>query len=71
MSRRKRIEIGYLCRHGHFQFNGDPDGDSCSTKKIGTIYVKPIRGAYMDMFNEALSEAIESLHRKIEVWRKS
>ncbi len=67
---RRRIEIGYLCSKGHFQFNDDPDGDSCRTKIIGKVYVKPIRGAYTDMFVEAMSEAMTSLHHKIAVWRR-
>lgn len=67
----KRVEIGYLCHHGHFQFHEDPDGDSCRTKIIGKVYVKPIRGAYMDMFNDAIGQAIASIHTKIEYWRHS
>ncbi|MDQ0241185.1 hypothetical protein [Arthrobacter bambusae] len=65
----KSIEIGYLCRRGHFQFIDDPEGDSCGTKKIGTIYVKPIRGASPDLFREAVTESLASIHRKIEAWR--
>jgi len=68
---KRRVEIGYLCSRGHFQFNDDPEGDSCRTKIIGKVYVKPIRGAYTDMFEEAVSEAMASIHRKIEAWRKS
>jgi hypothetical protein len=67
----KAVEIGYVCRHGHFQFHEDPDGDSCGTKKIGTIYVRPIKGAYADMFKEALEESVLNIHRKIEAWRNS
>lgn len=67
----KRVEVGYLCRHGHFQFNGDPEGDSCQTKIIGKVYVKPIRGAYPDMFAEAVDWALKSIHEKIEAWRKT
>ncbi len=67
----KSIEIGYLCRRGHFVFKDDPDGDACQTKKIGTIYVKPIRGAYPDMFKEAIDWAMTSIHEKIEAWRKA
>lgn len=67
----KRVEIGYLCRRGHFQFIDDPDGDPCGTKIIGKVYVKPIRGAYPDMFKEALEQAITSIHEKIEAWRNT
>lgn len=67
----KRVEIGYLCSKGHFQFKDDPEGNSCQTKIIGVVTVKPIKGAYMDMFEEAVTEALASIHQKIEAWRKS
>lgn len=65
----KKAEIGYLCRHGHFQFVGDPEGDSCQTKIIGKVYVKPIRGLVPGTFYGAIAEALRSIHTKIEFWR--
>ena len=67
---RKRVEIGYLCRHGHFQFKDDPDGDSCQTKIIGKVYVKPIRGLYPGQFIEAVTDALANLTHQITVWRR-
>jgi len=62
-------EIGYVCRHGHFQFIDDPDGDACGTKRIGTIYVKADDEVTQAELTEAVDYAIESHHRKMEEWR--
>lgn len=69
----EEIEIGYVCLHGHFQFHGDSDGDTCGTKRVGTVYVRadaepnPTRAELA----EAVGDSMSSLHRKIEAWRKS
>ena len=65
-----KIELGYLCLKGHFQFKGDPEGNSCGTKDIGTIYVEINEWADPEEFQEIVDEALASLHRKIEFWRK-
>ena len=66
-----KIEIVYVCHKGHFQFKDDPDGDSCGTKNIGTIYVKPNKWATESEIREAVAESLASLHSKIEFWRNS
>lgn len=63
------VEIGYVCRHGHFQFNDDPDGDACGTKNVGRIYVVPEPEISLKELNEAVGYALESHHRKMEQWR--
>jgi hypothetical protein len=67
----RRIEIGYVCHKGHFQFKDDPDGDSCATKKIGTIYVEADEWVIDPEIREAVAESLVGLHHKIEVWRNS
>ncbi|QPK40203.1 hypothetical protein SEA_JINKIES_72 [Arthrobacter phage Jinkies] len=69
--RNRPIKIGYVCRHGHFQFNDDPDGDACQTKNIGDIYVRPKRDATFAEIREAIAYSLTSLHDKIEFWRKN
>lgn len=64
------IEIGYVCRHGHFQFINDPDGDSCGTKIVGRIYVTPESDQHAERLAEATTESLESHHRKMDEWRK-
>jgi hypothetical protein len=64
-----RIEVGYVCRHGHFQFREDPDGDSCGTKIVGTIYVEPEPGYSEEAVMEAIGYSLESHHRKMGEWR--
>jgi len=68
-----RIEIGYVCRKGHFQLHGDPDGDACATKDVGTIYVETNEWTHTspEVLREAVEEALKSLHDKIEFWRKN
>lgn len=63
------VDIGYVCRYGHFQFNDDSDGDSCGTKDVGRIYVTPGSGVAAAELAEALGYALESHHRKMEEWR--
>ena len=67
----ERIEIGYVCRHGHFQFKDDPDGDSCGTKKIGTIYVEANERANEAAIRESVEESLTNHHRKMEEWRNA
>jgi hypothetical protein len=67
--RGERTDIGYVCRHGHFQFNEDPDGDSCGTKIVGRIYVTPEPEITPEELSEALGYSLESHHRKMEEWR--
>ena len=55
-----RVEIGYLCRHGHFIFQDDPDlDDSCGSKRVGGVYVEMGEDVYSTRFVEALTEARE------------
>lgn len=65
------VEIGYVCRHGHFQFINDPDGDSCGTKIVGRIYVTPEPEISAETLTEATTESLESHHRKMDEWRSS
>lgn len=64
-----RTEIGYVCRHGHFQFNEDPDGDACGTKIVGRIYVEAEPEISQEGLSEAIGYSLESHHRKMEEWR--
>lgn len=64
------IEIGYVCRHGHFQFKDDPDGDSCGTKIVGRIYVTPEAEISEATITGAIAESLESHHGKMDEWRK-
>jgi hypothetical protein len=67
----ERIEIGYVCRHGHFQFKDDPDGDTCGTKIVGRIYVQSEPEVSAGVVAEAIDYSLESHHRKMEEWRQS
>lgn len=61
-----KVEIGYLCRRGHFIFWDDPDvDDACGSKKIAGIYVEAVPGAYTGMFEEALDESRQELRRAL------
>jgi hypothetical protein len=60
------VEIGYVCRHGHFQFKDDPDGDACVTKIVGRIFVMPELGVSADDLNEAVEYSLTGHHRKME-----
>lgn len=52
------VELGYLCRKGHFVFHDDPDVDyACGSKRMATVIVQPDEGVYPDMLAEALDEA--------------
>lgn len=66
----EKIEIGYVCRQGHFQFRDDPDGDSCGTKDIGTVYVEAPDGVDLGYLKEVIDESLASLHGKLEYWRR-
>lgn len=68
-----RIEIGYVCSKGHFQFHDDPDGGGCASKDIGTIYVETNEWTHTspEILQEAVKESLASLHAKIEFWRKN
>jgi hypothetical protein len=52
-------------------FNGDPDGDFCGTKRIGSIYAERDKTAAADEFIEAVAYSLASIHNKIEYWRKN
>lgn len=71
MAPAETIEIGYVCRHGHLQFTGDPDGDACGTKIVGRIYVTPEPEISAATLTEAITESLESHHRKMDEWRSS
>lgn len=64
------VEIGYVCRHGHFQFINDPDGDACGTKRVGTIYVQADPEVSPAELADSVGYSLESHHRKMEEWRK-
>ncbi|MBT2537230.1 hypothetical protein [Arthrobacter sp. ISL-69] len=66
----ERIEIGYVCRQGHFQFKDDPAGDSCGTKRVATIYAKADPGVSHETLTESVYDALESHHRKMTEWRE-
>jgi hypothetical protein len=52
------VEIGFLCRKGHFIFYDEPEFDgSCGSKKMAGIFVVPEEGVYPHMFAESLAEA--------------
>jgi hypothetical protein len=65
------VEIGYVCRRGHFQFIGDPDGDMCGTKRVATIYAKADPEVTKGEMVEAIEDSLESHHRKMDEWRQS
>lgn len=67
----ERIEIGYVCLKGHFQFKDDPDGDSCGTKNAATIYVEANGNISPYALEPLVEESLTGLHHKIEVWRNS
>lgn len=65
------VEIGYVCRQGHFQFKYDPDGDSCGTKIVGRIFVMPEPEVSSTELNYFVEESLTSHHRKMQEWRSS
>jgi len=66
-----RIEIGYVCHKGHFQFKDDPDGEACGTKNVATIYAEASPHIERHEIEELISECLSGLHQKIEYWRNS
>ena len=36
----QRVEIGYVCTHGHYAFYADPEGTSCGSKRVAGVYVE-------------------------------
>lgn len=77
----RRIEIGYLCRKGHYCFWSDPEEDgACGAPGVGRIWleVEPdweeddgdgeAPGEYVD---QMVDEANRSLAQQIEEWRAS
>lgn len=56
-----RVEIGYLCRKGHFILYGSSSDDCCGTERLGGIYVEADDQAYPNLFKEALDKAVEDL----------
>lgn len=66
----KKIEIGYLCRKGHFQLDGDPDGDACGTKRVASVYVESDEPHWDANLGEYVQEALDSYNRKLEFWRE-
>jgi hypothetical protein len=65
------IEIGYVCRYGHFQFKDDPEGDSCGTKIVGRIFVTPEPDVSLTELNDSISDSLSGHHRKMQEWRSS
>lgn len=67
-----KVEIGYICRKGHFQMNDDPEGGSCGTKKVATIYVEPDEDISISPSElaELIEECLASYWAKVEYWRK-
>lgn len=60
------VEIGYLCRKGHFIFHDDPDVDgACGSKRMAGIFVVPEEGVYPVMFAEALAEAMANFGEEL------
>jgi len=66
-----RMEVGYVCRHGHFQFVNDPDGDACGTKRVATVYVEADTDMSAFELADVVDQAISGLHEKVEYWRKN
>jgi hypothetical protein len=36
----QRVEIGYVCSHGHYAFYADPEGTSCGSKRVAGVYAE-------------------------------
>lgn len=36
----QRVEVGYVCSHGHYAFYADPEGTSCGSKRVAGVYVE-------------------------------
>lgn len=54
------VEIGYLCRKGHFIFHDEPGLDNaCGSKRMAGIFVVPEEGVYPHYFAEAVQDARE------------
>lgn len=66
-----RIEIGFVCHKGHFQFKDDPDGDACGTKNVATIYVESAPHIKRHEIDDLVAECLAGLHSKIEFWRNN
>lgn len=56
------VEIGYLCRHGHFVFYRG-DEDVCGSKQIGKIVVHTVKEYDV---SDRLERAIEGLAGDLE-----
>jgi hypothetical protein len=69
----REMEIGYICSRGHFEFEGDPEGDYCGTKRVAGIYVRADEwlGLSQRQLQEYVSESLASHHRKMTEWRES
>jgi hypothetical protein len=60
MAETEPVEIGFLCRRGHFIFYDEPDVDtSCGSKRMAGIFVVPEEGVYPHYFADALADARE------------
>jgi hypothetical protein len=60
------VEIGYLCRKGHFIFHDEPVYDgACGSKRMAGIFVVPEEGVYPHYFAEALGEAREDFAQEL------
>lgn len=60
------VEIGYLCRRGHFIFYDEPDVDnSCGSKRIAGLYAVPDEDVYPHTFAEKLAEAREDFGQEL------
>ncbi|PZF83231.1 hypothetical protein [Jiangella anatolica] len=73
----RRIEIGYLCRKGHYCFYADPEEDgACGAPGVGRIWLE-IEPEWDDdaeaeeRTDQIIWEADDSLAEKFEAWRAS
>jgi len=52
----QRVEIGYVCSHGHYALYADPEGTSCGSKRVAGIYAERDPGVTFHAPYEAADE---------------
>ena len=65
-----RVEIGYLCYHGHYCFYADPEeAGQCGSKRVGTITLAFDDTDAPEDWTVMVADAQSSLAEKYETWR--
>jgi hypothetical protein len=52
LSDNNKVEIGYVCSHGHYVFYADPEEGGCASKRIAGIFVEQ-EAEFYEPFEEA------------------